>query len=167
MGTNERMARGAAVTGLVALMAVGCGGGAVHKGDVSPESVEKKAHTMAQRTADAIRPAAGPAAPTVDRAEWQQCTTETPGVHRFEYTYVLKVDVPQERSKAVLEAARAHFTKEGYDLDVPDPKTPRVSAREAHSSWWVGVGESTGAASMFISVDSDCVFTSHDPKKHS
>lgn len=134
------------------------------KGDVSPDSVEQKAHTLARQTLDALRPVIGSAGSSVDRTRWEQCTTETPGRHRFDYSYVLRLDVPQAQSEAVMSAARAHFTKEGYVPDVPDPKNPRVGATEPHSSWWVGVGVAGDKASMFISVDSKCVFTTHDPK---
>jgi hypothetical protein len=46
---------------------------------------------------------------------------------------------------------------------VPDPKNPRVGATEAHSSWWIGAGASNGDASVSVSIDSNCVFTTHDP----
>jgi hypothetical protein len=154
------MAKSAAA--LLVLAAAGCGGG-MNDGNVSPDSVEKKAHMLAQQTLDAIRPEIGSADTSVDLSSWEQCTTDTPGQHRFDYRYVLNLDVPQERSKAVMDAARAHFTKEGYVADVPNPKNPRVGATEAHSSWWIGVGVSNGNASMFISIDSRCVFTTHDP----
>jgi hypothetical protein len=135
----------------------------MNDGNVSPDSVEKKAHTLAQQTLDAIRPVIGSAGTSVGVSTWEKCSTETPGQHRFDYRYVLNLDVPQERSKAVMDAARAHFTKEGYVADVPNPKSPRVGATDPHSSWWIGVGVSNGNASMFISIDSKCVFTTHDP----
>ncbi|SEN24359.1 hypothetical protein [Actinacidiphila rubida] len=133
------------------------------KGSVSPDSVEQKARTLAQRTLDSIRPVIGSAGTSVGRTQWQKCTTDTPGQHRFDYSYQVTLDVPEEGSKAVMDAAEAHFAKEGYVPDLPDPKTPRVGAKDPHSSWWVGVGVANGDASMFISVDSACVFTTHDP----
>lgn len=133
----------------------------MNDGNVSPDSVEQKARTLTQQTLDAIRPVIGSAGTSIDRSRWQQCTTDTPGQHRFDYSYILDLDVPQDQSKPVMDAAKAHFTKEGYVADVPDPKTPRVTATEAHSSWQIGVGVSNGT--MFISVDSNCVFTTHDP----
>jgi len=156
------MGIGAAVAGLLVLAAAGCWVIVKH-GDVSPNSVETKAHTLTQQTLDALRPVIGSANTSVDRSEWQQCTTETPGQHRFDYTYTLDLTVPQDQSKAVMDTANAYFTKEGYVADLPDPKNPRVGATEAHSSWWIGVGVSTGNASMYISIDSNCVFTTHDP----
>ena len=159
------MAKGAAVVALVALAlaAAGCGGG-VNDGNVSPSSVEKKAQTLSQQTLDALRPVIGSARTSVDRDGWEKCTTETPGQHRFEYRYIMKLDVPRDQSKAAVDAARADFTKRGYRVDVADPKNPRVGAMEAHSSWWIGVGASQSTTSMFISVESSCVFTTHDPK---
>jgi hypothetical protein len=167
MSKGERTAKSAAAVAVVAMAAAGCGGGGgggVKNGNVTPDSVEKKAHTLAQQTLDAVRPVIGSAAASVDDKAWQQCTAGTPGQHLFEYTYILKLDVPQEQSKAVMDAAKAHFTKEGYVADLPDPKTPQVGATEAHSWWWIGVGVSNGNASMFISIDSNCVFTSGVPK---
>jgi hypothetical protein len=162
MGKREQTATSAAVIALVALAAAGCGGG-MNDGNVSPDSVQKKAHTLTQQTLDALRAVIGSADTSVDRSAWQKCTTETPGQHRFQYTYTLNLSVPQDRSKAVMDAARAHFTNERYVVDPPDPGNPRVGATEAHSSWWIGVGVSNGNTSMFISTDSGCVFTSHDP----
>lgn len=135
----------------------------MNDGSVSPDSVEKKAHTLTGQTLDAVRPVTGGADTSVEGGAWQKCTTETPGKHRFQYTYTLRLAVPQDRSQAVMDAAKAHFTQQGYRVDVPDPKTARVSATEQHSSWWVGVGVAKDTASMFISANSDCVFTTHDP----
>lgn len=147
----------AAASVLVMLAAGGCGGGGT-----SPASVEKKASTLTQQTLDAIRPDIDPATTSVEHQGWEQCSTETPGDHRFDYTYILKLDVVVQDPKAVLAAAKAHFAKEGY-LPNP-PQTGRVSARGAHSTWGVAVGVDNGNKSMFISIDSGCVSTSHDPK---
>ena len=147
----------AAASVLAMLAAGGCGGGGT-----SPASVEKKASTLTQQTLDAIRPDIGPATTSVDHQGWKSCGTETPGDHEFEYTYILKLNVPVQKSKAVMAAAKAHFAKEGY---VPDPpQSARAGATEAHSTWWVAVGVDNGNKSMFISIDSGCVSTSHDPK---
>lgn len=165
MGTIERVARRAAVTCLMALTAVGCGG-AVHKGDVSPDAVEKKAHVLARQALAAIRPAAGSGAATVGSAQWAQCTTETPGTHRFEYTYVLNVAVPEAQAKAVMAAATTYFTRQGYDLDPSDGLGRRAGATLPKSTWTVRLGVKD-SSTIVIQADSDCVFTSHDPKKHS
>lgn len=135
----------------------------MNDGNVSPGSVETKARMLARQTLDAIRPVIGSADTSVDSSAWRKCTTETPGRHRFEYTYTLNLAVPQDQSAAVMDAAKAHFTKKGYVADLPDPKNPRVGATEAHSSWWIGVGVSNGNTSMYLSVDSNCVFTTDDP----
>ncbi|SEG42029.1 hypothetical protein SAMN05216223_10579 [Actinacidiphila yanglinensis] len=134
-------------------------------GGTSPSSVEKKARTLTRQTLDAIRPAAGSAGTSVTGGTWQQCSTETPGTHRFEYRYVVTLDVPQERSEDVMTAARAHFVEQGYRLDLPDPGTARVGATEPHATYWVAVGVNSDKKSMFLSVDSGCVGVSHDPKK--
>lgn len=162
MGNRERTVKWIAGAASAALVATGCGSVLKH-GDVSPGSVEQKAHTLTQQTLDALRPVIGSAGTSVNVSRWEKCSTETPGQHRFDYRYVLDLDVPAARSKAVMDAAQAHFRKLGYLSDVQIPNSRRVGATEAHSSWWVGVGESNGNVSMFISVDSKCVFTTHDP----
>ncbi|MFJ2631288.1 hypothetical protein ACIQCJ_22965 [Streptomyces sp. NPDC093221] len=162
MSKSERMAKSAAVGTLMVLAATGCGG-AMNNGNVSPDSVEKKAHTLTQQALDALTPVIGSADTSVEHQGWKQCSTETPGNHRFEYTYILKLDVLVQDPEAALAAAKAHFAKEGY-LPGP-PQTDRVSASEAHSTWGVAVGVDDDKKSMFISVDSDCVFTTHDPPK--
>ncbi|WP_328466866.1 hypothetical protein [Streptomyces sp. NBC_00448] len=163
MSRTRRTTNSAAAIAFLAITATtGCG--IMNHGKATPASVEKKAHTLTRQTLDAIHPVIGSARTSVDRADWGKCPTETPGVHRFEYAYTLKLEVPQDRSEAVMAAAKAHFVKQGYDLDLPDPKTARVGGTEKNSSWWVGVGVNNDKTSMFISVDSDCVGTSHDPK---
>jgi hypothetical protein len=155
------MAKSAAVGALMVLVTAACGG-SVNDGNVSPDSVEKKADTLTQQTLDAVRPVIGSATTSVEHQGWVRCSTETPGDHRFDYTYILKLDVLVQNPKAVLAAAKAHFVKEGY-LPNP-PQTGRVSARGAHSTWGVAVGVDDDNKSMFISIDSGCVSTSHDPK---
>ena len=159
---TERLSKGVAAAAVVALAATaGCGASADDGTD--PKSVVKKAQTRAQETLEAVRPTSGSAATSVKRSGWKKCSTETPGVHRFTYDYVLKVDVSKDASQPVMDAAKAHFTKAGYTLDFPDPKTARVGAELPKSDWWVGVGVQD-EASMFISVSSGCVPTSSDPK---
>ncbi|WP_189957862.1 hypothetical protein [Streptomyces alanosinicus] len=122
-----------------------------------------KAQSLAQETLEAVRPTIGSATTSVDSSSWEKCSTETPGVHRFTYDYVLKVDVPKNASQPVMDAAKAHFVKAGYTLDPPYPKMARVGGKPPKSEWWVGVGVEN-ESSMFISVSSDCVPTSSDPK---
>jgi hypothetical protein len=157
---TEWLSKGAAAAAVVALAATaGCG-----VGGTDPKSVVNKAQSLAQETLEAIRPTIGSAATTsVDSSRWEKCSTETPGVHRFSYSYVLNVDVPKDASQAAMDAAKAHFIKAGYTLDIPDPKTARVGGALPKSNWWVGVGIQD-KSSMFISVDSGCVPTSSDPK---
>jgi len=169
MSKGERTARGAAAAALLAVAAAGCagtadGGGTVNGGDVPPASVEQRADTLTRQALDAIRPATGTAGVPAGEGAWRKCTTETPGRHRFQYTYTVRLTVPGERTQAVLDAARAHFGKEGYQTDLPDPQNPRAGARDPHSSWWVAVGSTKGTASMFVTADSGCVFTTHDPQ---
>lgn len=137
----------------------------MHKGDVAPDAVEKKAHTLAQQALAAIRPAAGSGPATVGSARWDQCTTETPGTHRFEYTYVLNVEVPEAQAKAVMAAATSYFTQQGYDLDPSDGQGRRAGATLPKSTWTVRLGVKD-SSTIVIQADSDCVFTSHDPKQH-
>lgn len=135
----------------------------MNDGNVSPDSVEKKAHTLAQQTLDALRPVIGSAETSVDRRAWQQCTTETPGQHRFQYTYTLNLAVSQDRSKAVMDAAKAHFTQQGYALDPSAGKNTRAGATLPKSTWTVGLGVKD-SSTIVIQAESDCVFTTHDPK---
>ncbi|MGW1282759.1 hypothetical protein ACWD4N_03345 [Streptomyces sp. NPDC002586] len=159
---TERLSKGAAAAAVAALTATaGCGGAGV--GGTDPKSVVKKAKSLEQETLEAIRPNIGSAATSVDSSRWSKCSTETPGVHRFAYAYVLKVDVPKATSQPVMDAAKTHFTKAGYTLDIPDPKMARVGGTLPKSNWWVGVGVQDDS-SMFISIDSDCIPTSSDPK---
>jgi hypothetical protein len=155
------MAKSAAAAAVVALAAAGCGGG-VNDGSVSPSSVEKKAHTLTQQTLDAIRPVTGSADTSVDRSAWQKCTTETPGQHRFQYTYTMNLAIPQDRSKAVMDAAKAHFTRQGYALDPSDGTNTRAGATLPKSTWTVRLGVKD-SSTMVIRAGSDCVFTTHDP----
>ncbi|MFE9454887.1 hypothetical protein [Streptomyces sp. NPDC006739] len=159
---RERLSKGSAVAALVALAATaGCGGLGI--GGSDPTSVVKKAQSLAQQTLEAVRPAIGSGAASVDRSGWEKCSTETPGVHRFTYDYVLTVDVPKDKSQRVLDAAKAHFAKAGYGPDLPDPKMARVGGTLPKSNWWVGVGVQD-KSTMFISIGSGCTPTSSDPK---
>lgn len=146
----------------VAALAVttGCGGPG---GDTDPGSVVKKAQSLAQETLDAVRPAAGSAATSVEGGSWEKCPSEEPGPDRFSYDYGLRLDVPKDSSRRVLDAAKAHFVKAGYTLDAPDPKVARVGGTLPKSQWWVGVGVQN-ASSMFISTGSGCVPLSADPR---
>jgi hypothetical protein len=131
-------------------------------GGVSPSSVETKAHTLTQQTLDAIRPVIGSADTSVDRSAWLKCPTETPGQHRFQYTYTLDLAVPQDRSKAVMDAAKAHFTRQGYTLDPSDGKNTRAGATLPKSTWTVRLGVKD-SSTMIIEAGSGCVSTTHDP----
>ena len=166
MGSKgERVAKGITTVAVVALAAVGCGGkgsGAVKDGNVTPASVEQKARTLTQQTLDAIRPVIGSARTSVTGNEWQQCTTETPGQHRFQHTYTLKLDVPKDQSKAVMDAAKGYFTKEGYLLDPSDGENTRAGATLPKSTWTVRLGVKD-ISTMVLQAGSDCVFTTHDP----
>lgn len=156
---KEWLSKEAAAALVVVLAATaGCG-----VGGTDPKLVVNKAQSLAQETLEVIRPTIGSAATSVDSSGWEKCSTETPGVHRFTYSYVLKVDVPKDASQPVMDAAKAHFTKAGYTLDIPDPELARVGGKPPKSNWWVGVGVQD-KSSMFISIDSDCVPTSSDPK---
>lgn len=160
---TEWLSKGAAAAAVVALAATAGCGGSEGVGGTDPKSVVKKAQTLAQETLEAIRPTIGSAATSLKRSGWKKCSTETPGVHRFTYDYVLKVDVRKDASQPVMDAAKAHFAKAGYTPDVPDPKTARVGAELPKGDWWVGVGVQD-ESSMFISISSGCVPTSSDPK---
>ncbi|MGW3197585.1 hypothetical protein ACWDBD_23935 [Streptomyces sp. NPDC001118] len=162
MKMTERLSKGAAAAAVAALAATaGCGGSGI--GGTDPKSVVNKAQSLAQETLQAVRPTIDSAATSVKRSGWKKCSTETPGVHRFTYDYVLKVDVPKDASQPVMDAAKAHFAKAGYTPDPPYPKMARVGATLPKSGWWIGVGVQD-ESSMFISVGSDCVPTSSDPK---
>ena len=135
----------------------------MNAGNVTPDSVEQKAHTLTRQTLDAIRPAIGTAAHTgAERGRWEACTTETPGQHRFQYTYTVDVAVPENASAAVMTAARAHFTEMGYLLDPSDGTGRRAGATLPKSTWTVRLGVKD-ASTTVIETGSDCVFTTHDP----
>ncbi|MBY8880788.1 hypothetical protein [Actinacidiphila acidipaludis] len=163
MSKGEQTGKGAAAAVLLAVAAAGCGG-AVNGDGVPPSSVEQKADTLTRQALDAIRPVTGAKDVPAGDGAWRKCGTETPGQHRYQYTYTVRLTVPQDRTQDVLDAARAHFTREGYRPDLPDPQNPRAGARDPHSSWWVAVGSTKGTASMFVTADSGCVFTTHDPR---
>ena len=165
MSRRERTAKGAAAAALVALAAAGCAGArTVSAGDVPPDAVEQKAHTLTRQTLDAIRPALGGTPRTgVARARWEACTTETPGRHRYQYTYTVDVAVPESASAAVMTAARAHFTTMGYLLDPADGTNRRAGATLPQSTWTVRLGVKD-ASTTVIEAGSDCVFTTRDPR---
>ncbi|MEW2622202.1 hypothetical protein [Streptomyces sp. NPDC048106] len=147
----------------VAALAVttGCGGSGGDGKD--PQSVVKKARSLAQETLEAVRPAIGSADTSVDGGSWEKCPTEAPGPDRFSYGYGLRLDVPKAASRPVLDAAKAHFVKAGYTLDAPDPNAARVGGKLPQSEWWAGVGVQN-ESSMFISIGSGCVPMSSDPR---
>ncbi|WP_037910724.1 hypothetical protein [Actinacidiphila yeochonensis] len=153
----------AALVAAVALLVLTSGCAAVHQGDVQPTDVEKKGHVFVQQTLAAIRPVTGTAKTTVYDQGWTQCATETPGQHRFEYTFFVDVAVPKSKLGSVVTAARADFAHRGYTNEyVPEPATGAVAA-PPKSEWRINVGAGEGAT-VLLGVDSDCVFTRHDPK---
>ncbi|MBY8880791.1 hypothetical protein [Actinacidiphila acidipaludis] len=159
MRTRQHMITTIAVAATLA--ASGCGSTVEH-GDVSPASVEQKARALTRQTLDAIHPVIGSAATSVGRSTWQKCPTETPGQHRFLYTYRLNLDISATRSAAVMKAAKDHFTKAGYVLDPPDDTGRRAGATLPRSTWTVRLGVKDGTTTV-IAAGSDCVFTTHDP----
>ncbi|MEW1863618.1 hypothetical protein AB0399_25160 [Streptomyces sp. NPDC088194] len=137
--------------------------GAAHSGDVQPDAVEKKARTLLQQTLDALHPTVGTPGTTAYSDRWTQCATETPGQHRFRYVYGLALAVPQAKAKAVMRAANAYFTKQGYTVNYSDAPDKRTTAGLPKSEWTVGLGVQS-AESIVLEVNSGCVFTRHDPK---
>ncbi|MER6384200.1 hypothetical protein [Streptomyces sp. NPDC001250] len=160
-GPHRRIAVVAAAAVAALAATAGCGGPGF--GGTDPKSVVERAQSLAQETLEAVRPTIGSATASVDSSRWSKCSTETPGVHRFSYAYVLKVNVRKDASQPVMDAAKAYFAKAGYRLDIPDPRMARVGGALPKSHWWVGVGVQDKSF-MFISIDSGCVFTSSDPK---
>jgi hypothetical protein len=153
--------RRTAALALTGILLSGCA--VVHKGDVQPGDVEKKAHTLVQQTLTAIRPVTGSARTKVFDQGWTRCSTEEPGEHRFDYTYFVTVPVAGTRMRNVVTAARADFRRRGYtDEYVPQPDTGAVAA-PPKSNWRITVDAGKGAT-VLLGVDSDCVFTRHDPE---
>lgn len=135
---------------------------AVHKGDVQPDAVEKKAHTFAEETLAALHPTLGTPRTTTYENRWTKCATETPGQHRFEYVYAVTIPVPQAKAKPALAAARADFTRRGYTLAyVPNPNSG-AGATPPKTKWNINLNVRT--TSFLLYIDSGCVFTEHDPK---
>ncbi|MFR9789721.1 hypothetical protein ACL07V_13775 [Streptomyces sp. MB22_4] len=149
-----------AVALAVPAMTTGCGGPG---GGTDPTSVVKKAQSLAQETLDAVRPTAGSAATSVEGGGWEKCPAGEPGPDRFSYSYGLRLDVPKDASRPVLDAAKAHFVEAGYTLDAPDSTVARVGGTLPRSHWWVGVGVQN-ESSMFISTGSGCLPMSSDPR---
>jgi hypothetical protein len=162
MSTRGRIATAGAAAGTVALALAVAGCAVIHKGDVSPSSVESTARTLTRQTLDAVRPVVGPAGTSVERSAWQQCSTETPGQHRFTYTYTLDVSAGPDKATAVMAAASAYFAKQGYELDPPDARNQRAGARVPKSTWAVGLGVKDSVTTV-IQATSGCVFTTHAP----
>ena len=151
------------VAGAVAVVCLLTGCAVVHKGDVQPGDVEKKAHTLVQQTLTAIRPVAGNAKATVVDQKWTRCSTEEPGQHRFDYSIGVSTTVPAAKAKAALAAVRAEYKRRGYRIDyVPHPDTS-VAGSIPKANWFFGV-DIRGTTSLRVDVDSDCVFTRHDPE---
>lgn len=136
---------------------------AVHKGDVQPDAVQTKAHTLVQQALSALHPTIGTPKTSTYKDKWTRCATETPGQHRFDYTYALALSVPQAQSKAIMQAANAYFTKQGYSVNYSDAPDKRTTADLPKSTWDVGLGVQN-AQSTVLEAESGCVFTRHDPK---
>src|SRR5205823_2066859 len=100
----------------IVLALSGCGG-SVTGGD-SPRSVEEKVVKLATDSLNAVAPVPGH---SVVRSEWTPCSQETPGVHRAEYQYVLKLAVDKSASQPVFDQELAYWTKQGYTLDPARP----------------------------------------------
>jgi hypothetical protein len=161
-GKLWRIGSVAAVPAAVLLVLAG-GCAAVHKGDVQPADVESKGHALVRQTLAAIRPVTGTAKTTVFDQGWTRCATETPGQHRFDYTFFVHVAVPGSKVRSVVAAARADFARRGYtDEYVPEAATGAVAA-PPKSTWRIDIGADKGAT-VLLGVDSECVFTRHDPK---
>ncbi|WP_328465316.1 hypothetical protein [Streptomyces sp. NBC_00448] len=160
MSSRRYVPAAARATALLLTLTTACG--AAHQGDVQPDAVEKKAHTLTQQTLDALHPTLGTPRTTTYENKWTQCATETPGQHRFQYVYGLALAVPEGKSKAVMQAANAHFASQGYSVNYSDAPGKRTTADLPKSEWSVGLGVQN-AESIVLEADSDCVFTRHDP----
>jgi hypothetical protein len=167
MSTRGRIATAGAAAGAVALALAAAGCAAVHRGEVSPSSVESQAHTLAGQTLDATRAVIGSAAATGDGGgSWQDCGGDLPGQHRYRYTYALTVAVAPERTGAAVAAARADFVRRGYTpvySSEPQALGAAASVTVGRSWWQTGAGVREDRKSLYISVTSGCVFTTHAP----
>lgn len=121
-----------------------------------------QARRQGQVADDAIRPVIGSAEAPAGHARWQQCTTETPGRHRFGVSYTLELAVPEGLFMAALDAAKAHFAAQGHVLAPPDGGNRRAGATLPKSTWTVALGVNNTSAA--IGADPGCVFTTHGPK---
>ena len=161
-GKLWRIGSVAAVPAAVLLVLAG-GCAAIHKGDVQPADVEKKADTLVRQTVAAVRPATGTTKATARDRRWTPCATETPGQHRFEYVYSLSLAVPQAKAAAVMHAANTFFTGRGYKVEYSDAPAKHTTAELSKSHENIGLGVQN-AAHIAVTYDSECVFTRHDPK---
>ncbi|WP_037910721.1 hypothetical protein [Actinacidiphila yeochonensis] len=153
----------AALVAAVALLVLTSGCAAVHQGDVQPADVEKKGHAFVQQTLAAIGSVTATPRTAVFDEGWTKCATETPGQHRFDYSYAVRADVPAAKVKAALSAVKAEYLRHSYTLEyLPHPESG-VSATLPKSNWHFGV-DASGTTTLSVSVDSDCVFTRHAPK---
>ncbi|BBA98028.1 hypothetical protein RVR_4054 [Actinacidiphila reveromycinica] len=162
MNRHTRTGSLAATGAVTLLLTLTTACGVAHKGDVQPDAVEKQAHTFTTQTLDALRSTIGAPTTTTYENKWTKCATETPGQHRFEYVYAVTIPVPTSKAKPALAAARADFTRRGYTLAyVPNPSSG-AGATPPKTKWIINLNVRT--TSFLLYVDSDCVFTRHDPK---
>ncbi|WP_329368107.1 hypothetical protein OG896_22675 [Streptomyces sp. NBC_00669] len=156
--TGSMAAAGA--TALLLTLTTACG--AAHQGDVQPDAVEKKAHTLTQQTLDALHSTIGTPKTTIYSDAWSKCTTETPGQHRFEYDYALKLVVSRSQVQPAVAAARAYFARQHYEPHYTSAPDLHAGATLPKSSWTVDLSRDT-TTTVVVDADSDCVFTRHDP----
>lgn len=140
------------------LALTGCSG--VTGGD-APKSVEDKAAKLAADSVNALTPVPNHA---IAGAKWLKCSEETPGVHRFKYTYTVTLDVEKSASQSVFDREQAYWAKQGYVVQPQGPDTPARGVYLPKDSDWsivVGVASDT---QMSLTVDAECVHVSSDPK---
>jgi hypothetical protein len=129
-------------------------------GGTDPKTVENKAAGEAAKTLAAIKPVtmAG-----VNRSQWGQCTTETPGAHRYDYSYSIKLDAGTATPQSVIDRTAQIWQSEGYRTPSRDVGTFSADLPGQGGNWMTKIGVNNDG-SLFLLVDSGCVHVSSDPK---
>ena len=130
---------------------------------VDPAAVEAKAELEAQRVATAVRLDGKPLAWSLLCRRWTQATTETPGVGRYSFEYVLRADVPGEEVDEALAQVRTYWEGRGFAFDRLGGEVKMLSARPGHGGWILVAGL-LDDGSLYVTISSGAIPTSTPPR---
>lgn len=117
-------------------------------------AIEAKAELEAQRVAVELRHDGEPLTWSPLRRQWMQASTETPGVDRYTFEYVLNADLPTEAADGVLAQVRNYLEARGFSFDPLSGDMKMLSARPGYRDWILVAGllETVRSMSRFLPV---------------